>query len=85
MDQDLVVIVTGGARGIGRGVVEAVLAAGYVAVAVDLDEAALDRLREELRDRPGRLEAHPLDVTDRGRVRAVFDPWPSVTGASTCS
>ena len=73
MDRDQVVIVTGAARGIGRGVVEAALDAGHVAVAVDLDEAALGRLHEETHGRPGRLEVHTLDVTDRHRVRAVFD------------
>ncbi len=73
MDQSLVIIVTGGARGIGRGVVEAALDAGHTVVAVDVDEAALVQLFDDVKGRPGRLEVHPLDVTDRHRVRAVFD------------
>lgn len=73
MDQALVIIVTGAARGIGRGVVEAVLDAGHIAVAVDVDEAALAQLGDDLKGRPGRLETHPLDVTDRHAVKQAFD------------
>jgi len=73
MDQELVIIVTGGARGIGRGVVEAALDAGHTAVAVDVDEAALAHLGDDMKGRPGRLETHTLDVTDRHAVKDIFD------------
>ena len=73
MDSALVIIVTGAARGIGRGVVEAVLDAGHIAVAADVDEAALGQLPAQMGGRPGRLEVHTLDVTNRHRVRQVFD------------
>ncbi len=73
MGQELVIIVTGAARGIGRGVVEAVLDAGHIAVAVDVDEPALALLHDDMKGRPGRLENHTLDVTERHAVKHVFD------------
>ncbi len=73
VDRDQVIVVTGAARGIGRGVVEAVLSSGGTAVAADVDEAALGQLTFQAAGRPGRLETHTLDVRDRHRVRQVFD------------
>ncbi len=73
MDPEEVVIVTGGARGIGRGVVEAVLSIGAIAVAVDVDGTALGNLAAQVRGEAGRLEVHTLDVTDGRRVCQVFD------------
>ena len=73
MAEGQVIVVTGGARGIGRGLVEAILASGGTAVAVDVDEAALGQLPLRAAGRPGRLEVHTLDVRDRQRVRQVFD------------
>ena len=73
MDRDQVIVVTGAARGIGRGVVEAILSGGGVAVAADVDESALGQLPLRAAGRPGRLETHTLDVRDRQRVRQVFD------------
>jgi NAD(P)-dependent dehydrogenase (short-subunit alcohol dehydrogenase family) len=72
MHRDQVVIVTGGAKGIGRGVVEAILEAGGTAVAADIDESALGQLAFLGAGRPGRFEAHALDVRDGQRVRQVF-------------
>jgi NAD(P)-dependent dehydrogenase (short-subunit alcohol dehydrogenase family) len=73
MDQEQVVIVTGAARGIGRGTVEALLDAGHIAVAADVDEAALGELPLRAVGRPGHLDVEHLDVTDRQCVRQVFD------------
>ncbi len=73
MDRDQVIIVTGAAKGIGRGVVEAILDAGGTAVAADVDESALGQLSLRGAGRPGRLETHSLDVRDRHRVRQVFE------------
>ena len=73
VDQELVVIVTGAARGIGRGVVEAALAAGHTVAAVDVDGDALDLLPAQMGGRTGLLEVHTLDVTERHNVKRVFD------------
>ncbi|HEY7677625.1 MAG TPA: SDR family NAD(P)-dependent oxidoreductase [Candidatus Methylomirabilis sp.] len=80
IEHELVIIVTGAARGIGRGVVEAALAAGHTAVAVDVDEAALTQLADDMKGRPGRLETHTLDVTDRHAVKRIFDEVASRHG-----
>ncbi|MBN8526498.1 MAG: SDR family NAD(P)-dependent oxidoreductase, partial [Planctomycetes bacterium] len=47
-----VAIVTGGAQGIGRGIVRALLAAGWRVVAVDRDQRGLVHARREFAD-PG--------------------------------
>ena len=73
MDRNEVVIVTGAGRGIGRGVVEAVLREGGVAVALDPDAAALAELFRVEEGGRGRLELHTLDVMDRVQVRQVFN------------
>jgi len=61
--RDQVVVVTGGARGIGDAVIRAFLAQGARAVSIDLGEP------EEARDQTRYLQA---DVTDRTAVEAAF-------------
>jgi NAD(P)-dependent dehydrogenase (short-subunit alcohol dehydrogenase family) len=66
------VLVTGGASGIGRAIVDAVLAEGWSAVVADLDNANLARCRDDLGSFAGRLRFEPLDVADEDAViRAV--------------
>lgn len=71
-----VVLVTGGARGIGRAIVEVALREGAHVVAVDTDEDAGARLVTELgdptaSDRTTHLRFRAADVTDEEAVRRV--------------
>jgi NAD(P)-dependent dehydrogenase (short-subunit alcohol dehydrogenase family) len=64
--QGLRVLVTAGASGIGRGVVEAFLAEGAQVFTCDVDRDALETLPQSV----GRIAA---DVADRAQVAALFD------------
>jgi NAD(P)-dependent dehydrogenase (short-subunit alcohol dehydrogenase family) len=64
-----VVMVTGGAQGIGRGIAEAFHAAGATVVVADLDAA-----------HPARAEAVRLDVRDPASVTAAFEQITSRYG-----
>lgn len=58
-----VALVTGGARGIGRGVVRAMAAAGYdVGIGYREDRASADSLVEEIRSMGGRCAAFQIDL-----------------------
>ncbi len=65
---DKVVVITGGARGIGATTAAALARAGAKVAIGDLDQAQAERLAEELG-----LLALPLDVTDRPRFTAFLD------------
>jgi NAD(P)-dependent dehydrogenase (short-subunit alcohol dehydrogenase family) len=63
-------IVTGGAQGIGRGIVERLLADGWAVAALDLDAVALRELAEAHAPKP--LFTHRVDVGDEAEVRDAF-------------
>jgi NAD(P)-dependent dehydrogenase (short-subunit alcohol dehydrogenase family) len=65
-------LVTGGARGIGRAIVEALAARGDGVVIADIDLAGGQRAAEELRSRGLDVRAVELDVTDVRQVGAVL-------------
>jgi NAD(P)-dependent dehydrogenase (short-subunit alcohol dehydrogenase family) len=71
-----VAVVTGGASGVGRGIVEALLAEGTRTVIADIEQPALDRTVSEL-DGAGDVTGVRTDVSDFGSVEAlaktVFD------------
>jgi NAD(P)-dependent dehydrogenase (short-subunit alcohol dehydrogenase family) len=68
MSHKQTVLVTGGASGIGRAIVDAVLAEGWNAVVADLDAANLERCREDLGSFAGRIRFETLNVADEEAV-----------------
>lgn len=68
-----IVVVTGGAKGIGRAVVERFCALGDEVVALGRDELALGRLENgQQAQSPGRVRTAVCDVTDERAVRTTF-------------
>lgn len=63
-------IVTGGGRGLGRAMVEALAAAGASVLAVDLDAEPLSELMAKVR---GDVAVQRADVTDEADARAAVD------------
>jgi NAD(P)-dependent dehydrogenase (short-subunit alcohol dehydrogenase family) len=64
------VIVTGGAQGIGRGIVEAFLVEGATVFAADILADGLERMRDEQAD-PDRVVTHAVDLADVDAARAM--------------
>ena len=64
------IVVTGGARGIGRAIVEAFLDEGASVVALDVLSDELDRMRSEQQD-PARVETMAVDLSDAGAARSA--------------
>ncbi len=64
-----VAVVTGGASGIGRAIVERLSEGGYRVVAVDIDEAGLKRLADDVRG----TECEPLDVSQADATSALVE------------
>jgi citronellol/citronellal dehydrogenase len=62
-----VALITGAGGGIGRATAQALAQAGAHVAVADIDEAAANRVAQEV----GRSEAHRLDVVDEAQVRAV--------------
>ncbi len=67
-----VAIVTGGAKGIGRATVEALVADGARPVLFDRDAPALAAASRQLAERGVEHHAAPLDVTDEAAVEAAM-------------
>jgi NAD(P)-dependent dehydrogenase (short-subunit alcohol dehydrogenase family) len=76
--RERIAVVTGGASGIGRGIVEALLDEGARVVVADIEEPVLDRAVGELQER-GELSGVRTDVSDPDSVEAlaklVFDRY----------
>jgi len=66
------ILVTGGASGIGRATVAAVLAQGWKAIVADRDGAGLNLLRETLGPAAGKVVYEQLDVADEAAVIATI-------------
>lgn len=65
-------VVTGGASGIGRGIVEALLEVGAKVVIADIEQAALDRAVRELRGM-GEVVGCATDITNGESVEKLAD------------
>lgn len=77
------IIVTGGTRGIGRGITEAFLKAGGSVIATYArNDAAANKFKEELSEYSDRLEVRKFDVTKANEVEEFFvyinEKYPSV-------
>ena len=70
---DLRVVVTGAASGLGQAMAEVMADGGARVTLADLDHARLEEVAAELRDRGGQVRTFPLDVSDEEGVRALFD------------
>jgi len=75
-----VALITGGARGIGFGIAEALLADGYQVIVTGLtsDEVAAVSLREN-------LSRHQLDVTDDASVQALMQNYERLDVLINCA
>jgi NAD(P)-dependent dehydrogenase (short-subunit alcohol dehydrogenase family) len=71
--RDRVVVITGGAAGIGAGLAHAFAARGARLVLADIDEAALTTTSRELQAAGATVLAVPTDVGDRRHVEALAD------------
>jgi 3-oxoacyl-[acyl-carrier protein] reductase len=67
-----VAVVTGGARGIGKGSAEAFAQAGAQVWLVDIDEKEGEAVAKTLRSRGGQASFVACDVTNAAQVRAAF-------------
>jgi len=67
-----VAVVTGGAGGIGRGIVGALLRRGAAVVIADVEQHALDRAVDELTPL-GKVSGRRTDITDENDVAALAD------------
>lgn len=79
--QGKVVVVTGGARGIGEAVVRTLAAEGAVPVIVDRDEAAGRRLRDALAAVGGRCELVVRDLVELGACASAVEQATRLAGA----
>lgn len=68
-----VVLVTGGARGLGAAIATAVAETGATAIIGDIRHEQAQTLERELRGRDLGAAAVPLDVTDEASVRSCLD------------
>src|SRR4051812_26408698 len=79
--QDRVVIVTGGAGGIGAAAFRAIAAEGAKVVVADLDAAAAPGLADEIVADGGVADSVGVDVADRSQVRAMIEKAVETFGA----
>jgi meso-butanediol dehydrogenase/(S,S)-butanediol dehydrogenase/diacetyl reductase len=79
--QDRVVVVTGGAGGIGSAACRAIAAEGGKVVVADLDANAAQAVAEEIVADGGSATSIGVDVTDRAQVRAMVQAAVDAFGA----
>ena len=67
------VVVTGGSRGIGRGIARVFAGAGARVLVVGRDRSALDDAADDLKDAGAEVSTVVADVSDRGQCQHVAD------------
>jgi len=67
------VVVTGGSRGIGRGIARVFAGAGARVLVVGRDRSALDDAADDLKDAGGEVSTVVADVSDRGQCQHAAD------------
>jgi 3-oxoacyl-[acyl-carrier protein] reductase len=75
-----VVVVTGGARGIGKEIASVFADRGATVALLDLNEAELETTRAELASRGSRISAHALNVAKEDDVIRAFDEVAAAHG-----
>jgi len=80
MLEEKVIVVTGGASGIGEAIVRGLVAEGAVAVIVDRDDSAGRRLQGELAAAGHRCGLVVADLTDDGACRRAVEQATAVAG-----
>ncbi|MCY4401869.1 MAG: SDR family oxidoreductase [Candidatus Poribacteria bacterium] len=68
-----VAIVTGGNRGIGKGIAKGLAAEGASLTIAARDAELLTQTADELRDKGTKVVAVPTDVTDEDQIKALFE------------
>ena len=81
--EDLVVVITGAAQGIGRELARQFAAAGAFAVVADLDIDKADTVVKEIDDAGGTGSAVKVDVADESSVAAMVDTVIDSAAGST--
>ena len=71
--KDRVVIVTGGARGIGRAIALAFVREGAKVALVDVDKEKLEVLKNEIEKKKGKVIVTPCDITKSSEVNGMVD------------
>ncbi len=76
----LTILVTGAGRGLGRAAAKMIAGAGAAVVGVARSADELASLKAEIKADGGACAVQPLDVTDRGAVRAFIAALPKLEG-----
>ncbi len=71
--EDMKIVVTGGASGMGRDFCLNLVRAGASVAACDMNEDGLASLEQEAADAPGTLKTYVANVADEASVQALFD------------
>ncbi len=78
--ENKVVLITGAAGAIGKGIARRFCENGACAFLTDLDQAKLDAACAEISDTPGTAKALAADVTKHDQVKAVVEAAKAITG-----
>lgn len=70
-------VITGGASGIGKSIVQRFLEAGASCLAADLNEEALAALKQELAEYGDKLDVVKVDVSSRDATWTAWSTAPS--------
>jgi 2-hydroxycyclohexanecarboxyl-CoA dehydrogenase len=80
--KDKIAVVTGAASGIGRATAEALAAEGASVIVADIDRQKGEAAAAGIRDKGGKAEFFPVDMTDEASIAAFADTVQSRKGAA---